>query len=262
MITLSSRGGTATIDFFGGQILSYVPAGGTDLLWRTSEEHLAAAKAAGKAPRGGIPVCWPWFGPHPTDTAGPGHGLARIGTWTSDHIHGDHGELKFSTDGSNPLFPYAADAWLYVAVSDVLEVTLTTINRSDRPFVLTQGLHTYLRVGDVEKVEVLGLEKATSNKGDHTDGPLTIKGEVDRIYSPVTGPLRVKDPVLRRTIVVENAGCTEAVIWNPGSDKPDMPAGSFRNMLCVEPANAKDAPTVPPGGRARISTRIRAIPLG
>ena len=52
MITLSGRGGTATIDFFGGQILSYVPTGGTDLMWRTSDDHLAAAKSAGKAPRG------------------------------------------------------------------------------------------------------------------------------------------------------------------------------------------------------------------
>ena len=105
-------------------------------------------------------------------------------------------------------------------------------------------------------MDVLGLENVASNKGDRTSGAVTINGEVDRIYGPVTGVLKVVDRVLGRTIHVRNQGCTEAVVWNPGSDKPDMPAGGFRQMLCVEPANAKDAPTLRPGGSHRLSTRL------
>ncbi len=257
MITLRSGQSTATIEPYGGQVMSYVPAGGEDVLWTTSAEHLDAARKAGKAPRGGIPVCWPWFGPHPTDKAAPVHGLARIAMWKVTEAGPDRAVLTFGTDGSNPAFPYAAEARLEVTLSDALEVALTTTNKGDKPFVLTDGLHSYLRVGDVGRVEILGLEKAVSNKGDKPNGPVTIAGEVDRIYSPVTGELRIFDRLLGRTIHVRNGGCTEAVVWNPGSDKPDMPADSFRQMLCVEPANAKDAPTIRPGGSHVLSTRLR-----
>lgn len=262
MIVLKNKQGSATIDSYGGQVLSYVPEGGPDLLWTTTEALLQAAKASGKAPRGGIPVCWPWFGPHPDDKAAPVHGLARIATWQVVNATGDEAIFTFSTDGSNPLFPFAATAELRVLLTDALEVSLTTTNTGTAPFRLTSGLHTYLRVGDVGRVEVLGLEHATSNKGDHSAGPVTIEGEVDRIYSPVTAPLRVVDHVLGRVIHVANAGCTEAVVWNPGSDKPDMPPGGYREMLCVEPANARDAPTLKPGERHTLSTRLWAITVG
>ncbi|MCW5696465.1 MAG: D-hexose-6-phosphate mutarotase [Bauldia sp.] len=263
MIVLKTKHGSATIDSYGGQVLSYVPEGGTDLLWTTSEAHLQAAKAGGKAPRGGIPVCWPWFGPHPEDKAAPVHGLARIAQWGVVNAIGDEAILAFATDGSNPFFPFRAAAELTVRLTDTaLEVTLTSTNTGTAPFRLTGGLHTYLRVGDVGRVEILGLEHATSNKGDHVAGPVTIEGEVDRIYSPVTAPLRVVDHALGRVIHVANAGCTEAVVWNPGADKPDMPEGSYREMLCVEPANARDAPTLQPGERHTLSTRLWAITVG
>lgn len=256
MITLKSGKATATIEPYGGQVMSYIPAGGEDVLWTTSTEHIDAARKGGKAPRGGVPVCWPWFGPHPSDKAAPVHGLARIATWKVAEAGPDRAVLTFATDGKSAAFPYAAEAKLEVTLSDALEVVLTTTNKGDKPFVLTDGLHTYLRVGDVGAVDLFGLENVASNKGDRSSGAVTISGEVDRIYSPVTGVLKVVDRVLGRTIHVRNAGCTEAVVWNPGSDKPDMPAGSFRQMLCVEPANAKDAPTLRAGGSHRLSTKL------
>lgn len=263
IITLHNSRGTATIDPYGGQIMSYVPTGGAEVLWRTTDAHIEAAKAGGKAPRGGVPVCWPWFGPHPADKAAPVHGLARIATWRVAQSTPDHAVLLFSTDGTNPAFPYKAEAKLEVTLGAALDVALTTTNTGSAPFRLTQGLHTYLHVGDVGRVEVLGLEHAHDNKGGgHRHGPVTIAGEVDLIYSPVTAPLRVVDRALGRTIVVDNRGCTEAVVWNPGSDKPDMPADGFRQMLCVEPANAKDAPTVQPGKTVTIATKLSVTPLG
>ncbi len=256
MITLESRHGIATIDRYGGQVMSYRPAAGIDVLWQTTDAMLDAARNAGKALRGGVPVCWPWFGPHPNDKGAPVHGLARIAIWTEVESGPEHAVLAFSTDGSNPAFPYAAGALLTVRLSAGLAVELTTTNHGPTPFRLTQGLHTYLRVGDVGGVTILGLEKATSNRGDSSSEPVTIQGEVDRIYSPVTGSLRVVDPELRRVITVQNAGCSEAVVWNPGADKADMPAGGYRQMLCVEPANARDAPVLAPGQTYTISTRL------
>src|SRR5688572_29533737 len=142
MITLRSGQSTATIEPYGGQVMSYIPAGGEDVLWTTSAEHLDAARKAGKAPRGGIPVCWPWFGPHSTDKAAPVHGLARIAAWKVADAGPDRAVLTFATDGSNPAFPYSAEARLEVTLSDALAVTLTTTNKGDKPFVLTDGLHS------------------------------------------------------------------------------------------------------------------------
>ncbi len=261
MIFLKGNGGHATVDAYGGQVMSYVPAGGSDLLWATSEAHLDTARASGKAMRGGIPICWPWFGPHPANKNAPVHGLARVAEWKVIETGPARVVLGFAADGANPDFPYAAEARLTITLAEGLTAALTTTNSGTAPFRLTSGLHTYLRVGDVGAVEILGLERVTSNRGDRTDGPVTIAGEVDRIYRPVTAPLRLVDRELGRVITVENGGCTEAVVWNPGSDKADMPAGSFRQMLCIEPANAADAPTLAPGASHSISTRLTAAPL-
>src|SRR5688500_18327006 len=105
IITLQNARGTATIDPYGGQVMSYVPAGGEELLWRTTDAMLDAAKTGGKALRGGVPICWPWFGPHPADQAAPVHGLARVATWRLVQSTPDHAVLVFATDGSNPAFP-------------------------------------------------------------------------------------------------------------------------------------------------------------
>lgn len=261
MITLRSGQATATIDPYGGQVMSYLPGGMADVLWRTTDDHLDAARRGGKALRGGIPVCWPWFGPHPADKSAPTHGLARVRTWQVVASGPDRATLALALDGSDTTFPQAAEGRIEVVLGEALEVRLTTTNRSPAPFRLTQGLHTYLRVGDIGTVEVRGLDGATSQNGDRADGPLAFAGEVDRIYHPVAGPLDVVDRALRRTIRVTNGGCSEAVVWNPWSDKADMPAGGFRQMLCVEPANARQAPTLQPGETATISTRLAATPL-
>lgn len=261
MITLQNDHGTATIHPFGGQVMSYVPRGGAEVLWRTTDSIVDATRASGKAPRGGVPVCWPWFGPHPDNKAAPVHGLARIADWRVGQSTAGQATLELAVDGSNPDFPHAARAVLGITLGDALLVALTTTNTGSTPFSLTQGLHTYFRVGDVGEVEVLGLEGAVSQKGDRSTEPVRIDGEVDRIYAPVTGLLRIVDRSIGRVINVQNGGCTEAVVWNPGADKPDMPAGGYRNMLCVEPANARDAPTLRPGESHTISTRVWASPL-
>ena len=63
----------AKIALHGAHVLSYRPAGEREVLW-LSEESWAEP---GKPIRGGIPVCWPWFGP----AQEPAHGVARINEW-------------------------------------------------------------------------------------------------------------------------------------------------------------------------------------
>lgn len=48
---------TAEVSLFGGQVLSWAPAGQEDVFW------LSPLRAELPTPiRGGVPVCWPYFG--------------------------------------------------------------------------------------------------------------------------------------------------------------------------------------------------------
>ena len=43
----------------------------------------------GKAICGGVPICWPCFGVHPSDSHLPGHGFARVGPWEVTSTNAD-----------------------------------------------------------------------------------------------------------------------------------------------------------------------------
>ena len=73
---------SAVLSLYGGQLLDFIPAGGQPLLYLSPQAQLQP----GKAIRGGIPLCWPWFGPHPTDSSRPQHGVARTALWTVNAV--------------------------------------------------------------------------------------------------------------------------------------------------------------------------------
>ncbi|MBI1309230.1 MAG: hypothetical protein GC129_05205 [Proteobacteria bacterium] len=261
MIYLRNEHGMVSIDPYGAQVLAYKPTGQADVLWHVGEDGLAAARAEGRPMRGGIPVCWPWFGPHP-ENKGPQHGYARLGPWRVADNNDDRAVFTLNTMGQDAGFPHRARAELEVLLSEEgLVVSLATTNTGNEPLSLpTQALHTYLRVSEVSKVGIYGLKGVVNDKGRVGGKVEAIVGEVDDVYSPILRPLRVVDPKLGRTIEIENFGGLEAVIWNPGSDKADMPAGSFRNFLCVEAAALEEGTTVlEPGQRHRLSTRLRVV---
>lgn len=67
---------TAVISVFGGQLLSFIPDGQPDVLW------LSPTRAELPTPiRGGVPVCWPWFGRQGQSADVPAHGLVRTARW-------------------------------------------------------------------------------------------------------------------------------------------------------------------------------------
>lgn len=53
----------ARVALHGGHVLSFHPHGQQPILWVSRHSQYVA----GTAIRGGIPVCWPWFGAHPTE---------------------------------------------------------------------------------------------------------------------------------------------------------------------------------------------------
>lgn len=245
----------------GGHVLNWTD-GGEGLLWMSPVARITA----GKGLRGGIPVCWPWFGDHATDATKPAHGFVRQRAWTviGSAATSEASMVMLSTATStadDQLWPHQAEVRLTVTLSKGLSLFLETRNRGAGPLLLTQALHTYFRVSDIGRVEVRGLEgcayldKREGFKRKVQTGVIQVAGEVDRIYVGETGRIELADAGAQRVMRVVSTGSGSAVVWNPWSGKTarlgDMGSPeAYRQMLCIETSNAgDDRITVAPGGR-------------
>ena len=269
---LTSSEGTAVVALQGAQVLSYRPIGGSNVLWLSPVAQLGT----GKAVRGGIPICWPWFGPHPQDPKKPAHGFVRAAQWDVAGTAGRAGQanIRFSFDARKvdpARWEHAAVVTVDIVVSDVLEIMLTTTNRGTDAIPLTQALHTYLAIGDAAEISIEGLDgrayidQLAPGQRPLQKGPITITGEVDRIYQQAPDTVVVHDKKLKRKIRVAKKGSASTVVWNPGAEKAtrlgDMGPDGYRQMVCVETANAgDDVVTLAPGKRHQLVARILAVP--
>ena len=265
---LTAGNSTATVAMQGAQVLGWRQAG-IERLWLSPASRLAT----GRAVRGGIPVCWPWFGPHPLDPQKPAHGFVRTRTWTVvDSRRTDQGvALSLATEcapGDQPLFSHEASARLTLTLDDALSLQLETRNTGQTPFALTQALHTYFRVSDIDAARVEGLsgrtyiDKLASDARITQDGAIRIDREVDRIYLGDTSAITLSDgPADQRRLQITSQGSSSTVVWNPWFEKTrrlgDMGGQqAFRHMLCIETANAgDDVVMLPPGGAHMLGAR-------
>jgi glucose-6-phosphate 1-epimerase len=259
----------ALISPYAGQVLSFQRAGeAEDLLFLSEHAYFQR----GKAIKGGIPVCWPWFGPDPEGKGRPAHGFVRNRDWqvlgTATQADGSTSvRLGITPDEAiHALWPHPFELTLEISVGRTLELALCSFNPDTVPLTITQGLHSYFRVGDVSRARVLGLErKSYIDKMDGgavktQDGPVTIGGEVDRIYTGVDRELVIDDPVFGRRIRIATEGSASAVVWNPwaatAASMADLGDAEYTGMLCVETTNAgPDAVQIIPGENYRLVAR-------
>ena len=233
---------------------------------------------AGKGIRGGVPVCFPWFANHATDATKPAHGFARTTVWALEEPASDGSDTRLVLRlGADPetreLWPHDFRATLTLALGTRLEITFAVENIGAAEFVYEAALHTYLAVGDVERVKVDGLEH--TRYVDKVDGlrektsdqaPLAPSGEVDRVFLDTTATCLVHDPVLERTIRVDKSGSRTTVVWNPGPVKgpavPDLGGDAWRRFICVETANTgAHAVRLAPGAHHDMTAAISVLPL-
>jgi glucose-6-phosphate 1-epimerase len=259
----------ARVALHGAHVMEWTPAGQAAPVLYMSPEALLQH---GKAIRGGIPVCWPWFGPNTADATLPMHGFARIRAWELVRADAREGHVAMlfkleSNDETRALWPHDFRCHLAVSFGPVLEVSLMTENTGRSAFSVNEALHTYLTVGDIAKVTVKGLDatRYLDTVGEHTMrdqvGDITFDREVDRQYAS-TGGVMVEDGALGRTLVVNKLGSNTTVVWNPWIEKSkrlaDLPDDAYHGFLCVEAANAgpEAAVTVQPGGKHVLLTQV------
>lgn len=246
-------GSTAQVHLHGAHVTSWLPAGGTEALFLSR----AAQFGPGTAIRGGVPVIFPQFA---TFGPLPKHGFARLERWEQADASDTRATLRLrDTPATREIWPHAFAAVLAVELEEKrLAIRLSVENTDSAPYSFTAALHTYLRVADVRRVSVDGLQgltyRDTLNDGEtRVEGhaELRIPDAIDRLYLDAPPELRVRDEAGGRTIRVRSEGFADAVVWNPGArgaaDLLDMEAGEEREMLCVEAAQAAVPAFLGPG---------------
>lgn len=277
MIDVDNAHASARISLHGGQVLAYRPRGAVADLLFVSEQALYQP---GKAIRGGVPVCWPWFGPDPQGLGRPAHGFARTRRWDlrqTQALPGGETRLVLGlrdTAETRALWPHAFDLSLTVTVGATLTLALTTHNTGSAPFTVTQALHSYCAVGDIAQARVQGLDgcayvdKAAGAGGAvrRQDGDVTVAAEVDRIYTGTPPSLTLVDGALHRRVCIASEGSRTAVVWNPwaaiAAGMADLPDDAYQRFVCVETTNVEpgDAVTLAPGDHHTLTQQLNAEP--
>jgi glucose-6-phosphate 1-epimerase len=224
--------------------------------------------------RGGVPICFPWFGPKAGDPAAPAHGVARVTRWMLDRVGVEPDGaavvlLSLASDArTRAVTPDEFALHFEVRLGATLSMELIVENLGSTPLIFEEALHSYFAVGDVRQVGLDGLAGATFiDKTDamarktQADAAVTIAAETDRLYLNTSAEVTLTDPGFGRRIRVSKTGSLATVVWNPWIAKsramPDFGDDEWPGMICIETANAADnAVTLPPGGRHTMTATI------
>lgn len=274
---IDNAGGVATICLQGAHVVSWRPKAQVEpVVWVSGQ----AKYGPGKSIRGGVPVCWPWFGPHATDKTLPGHGFARTVMWQvsgSETLADGDTRVRFMlmpNEQTHSQFPKACRVELVATVGAMLRVDLVTTNLDNDAIEIGEALHTYFRIGDIGTATVAGLEDATyvdkvdGGQRKTQRGAVAFAGEVDRVYVNTAAECVIADPDLKRRIRIAKRGSQSTVLWTPWQEKAEKMGdfgpgrhnqGGWREMVCVESGNALDDVVSVPAGESHALSVVYSV---
>jgi glucose-6-phosphate 1-epimerase len=227
--------------------------------------------------RGGVPICFPWFGPKADDPKAPAHGVARLLPWTLERVRKNEDgsivvalQLQSSDETRRRGAPGDFIVQHEISIGSNLELQLHVRNRGTSSFQFQEALHSYFTVGDVRQIAVRGLEGATyldrlqdGKRLTQDRQPIRFGGETDRSYINTTAACTIEDAQLSRSITIEKSGSNTTVVWNPWTAKakamPDFGDDEWTGMVCIETANAhENTVKIPAGGEHVMTAHISA----
>lgn len=242
---------TATVSLAGGQVLAWQPkAQSLPVLWSSDSCHWVK----GRAIRAGVPICWPWFGGHPSHSNLPAHGYARVCSWEVTDISTSLSgalEITMSMNEDHQVpgaHTVSAQLSVCISVSDTLSIALTTQHNGEQPVVLTEALHAYFNVSDIHDVRIEGLSDCQyvdlldQQTIKTQQGDIKFLGETGRVYLNTQRNCLIIDQAYNRIINIEKSSSHSTVVWNPwletASKMNDLGPVAWKKMVCVESANA------------------------
>ena len=256
---------SASIALQGAHLMTYQQQGADPVIWLSKY----AKFAEGKSIRGGVPICWPWFGANASDAKLPGHGYARTVMWQVLETRALPDGATFisfgliETDATRAQWPHQSTVKIEMTIGKTLRIELVTHNSGKQAFVLGEALHTYFHISDVAQMTIRGLEGCDyldkvgePARRTQKDG-IVIESEVDRIYVNTASDCIIEDRGLKRAIRIAKQGSNSTVVWNPWTEKAEK-MGDFgheghRGMVCVESGNAaENIVNVAPGETHRL----------
>lgn len=258
-LRIHNKQADALIALQGAQLLEFTPHGAQPVIWLSEQAEFRR----GQSIRGGIPVCWPWFGDLTRNPAAvragvrqadaPVHGWVRAQDWLLQSVSEQPEETRIVLRHpgiSTEDWAHTAELSLTIAIGATLRLQLHTRNTGATPLALSQALHTYFAVSGIEQVEIRGLEGTPyidtlqDWRQLQQQGPVRAQGEVDRIYRQVPAHVQLHDAGWQRTLHLRMRNSASAVVWNPHIAKAQrlsqFAADAWRRMLCIETANVLD----------------------
>ncbi len=232
----------------GAHVTSWKPAGGEEALFLSSQsrwEH-------GHAIRGGVPICFPWFGGKADDPQAPAHGFVRTKAWQIESIKQAGGGVAVSmfiesSESAKRWWPGEFRLVHRVTFGRELSLELVVRNTGTTSLRFEEALHAYHQVGNIERTRVRGLDavayldKTDSNRKKVQRGEIVIGSETDRIYLNTKDAIELEDPILRRHIRVTKENSLTTVVWNPWARTlGDLANGEWTQMVCIESSNVCD----------------------
>jgi glucose-6-phosphate 1-epimerase len=244
---INNKLASAKISLQGAHIYSYKPKGKDELFWLSELSEFEK----GKAIRGGVPICWPSFGMNNPKL--PQHGFARVTNF--EHIYTkelDAGttqvllRLKHNAR-TQEIWPYKFQLDVKFIISESLKIELSTTNLDTQEICITQALHSYFNVSNIEHVEIFGLEQkpffdALLEESFVQEGVIKIDQEFDKVYQKVDTNIVLQDKIKR--VEIQSDGSSSVVVWNPWIEKckrmSAMKEDAYKEFVCIETANAFD----------------------
>ena len=270
-IIITAKSSTAELYLHGAHVTHFQKNGEPPLLFMSARSQFMS----GKAIRGGVPICFPWFGNRDGE---PSHGFARFTEWQL-------AKTSAAADGAVTLqfrLPEIPDrpAWknlhteFIVTVSDTLTMDLIATNNLPAAMEIENCLHTYFQVGNISQVSITGLRSApfddfaTGANGARrveNDTVLRIAKETNRVYPDNVATVEIHDEQFKRTIRVEKINSKSTVVWNPWTTQKlpdDFDPAEHKQMVCVESGNVKQNKiALAPGQTASLKVVLSSAPL-
>jgi glucose-6-phosphate 1-epimerase len=267
-LRVTAPSASAEIYLHGAHLTSWQPVNTEEVIFLS--EH--SAWEDGRAIRGGVPVCFPWFRSKADEPAAPTHGVVRTKEWRLESVEtvGESVVVVCSTEddaSTHRWWPHPFRLTHRLSIGRSLELELHVTNTGQTSFSFEEALHTYFRVGEAERVTIRGLDQVAyldnldGNRRKTQTGDLIFTRKTDNAYLDVSGPAEVIDPAWYRNIRTEKVNSANTVVWNPWVDGAssivDLGDHEWREFACVEACNIfGSAITLAPGGEHKMQAII------
>jgi len=270
-VCIASPQGVGEMYLHGAHITSWKPAGRDETLFLSSQSRWES----GHAIRGGIPICFPWFGGKADDPKAPAHGFVRTMPWQLESIAQTEDGITVSMsiesdEDTRRWWPAEFRLAYRVTFASDLKLELAVTNTGKKSLRFEEALHAYHRVGNILNTRVGGLhavdyiDKTDLNRRKFQRGEIAINSETDRVYLNTKDAVELEDPVLRRRTRIAKENSYTTVVWNPWVQKAqslsDFADDEWIQMICIETSNVSDfAVDLVPGQQHKMKALVRVV---